>query len=407
MLHILWILLKFILIILGILLGLVLLAVLLVLFCPVRYHAHGEKNGSGLKTLQGEAHVSWLFRALSVHVSWKDGEKRLVFTLFGISLDKLRSFLKKSGSRKKKTAKGKNEKRPVKKNDQEKKPPAKTARKEGLPKEESDVPKKAMPEKISLTEEISIPEEALEEKKTSVEEKVTRIEEKASDIEKSPAVEEKPSPRVVTLEKAYESEAKDSLFSKEKESSEAFTQPPALEEKEENSSSRKEFWSRIKGIISKIIHLPRVLWQKITSIIKGIKEKLKKIRQTIKNISGQIGWWRSFLGDERTKAALSLVWKDTKGLVHHALPTRIWGEVVFGCEDPAITGTVLAVLGMTIPFHKNKVKVTPLFEEENQLTGNVSLKGRIYGIVLVKAVLEIYLNKNIKYVIRQWKHKEE
>ena len=74
---------------------------------------------------------------------------------------------------------------------------------------------------------------------------------------------------------------------------------------------------------------------------------------------------------------------------------------------PAITGTVLAVLGMTIPFHKNKVKVTPLFEEENQLTGNVSLKGRIYGIVLVKAVLEIYLNKNIKYVIRQWKHKEE
>ena len=84
----------------------------------------------------------------------------------------------------------------------------------------------------------------------------------------------------------------------------------------------------------------------------------------MKNISGQIGWWRSFLGDERTKAALSLVWKDTKGLVHHALPTRIWGEVVFGCEDPAITGTVLAVLGMTIPFHKNKVKVTPLFEEK-------------------------------------------
>ncbi len=37
MLHILWILIKFILIILGILLGLALLAVLLLLFCPVRY----------------------------------------------------------------------------------------------------------------------------------------------------------------------------------------------------------------------------------------------------------------------------------------------------------------------------------------------------------------------------------
>ena len=37
MLHILWILMKFILILTGILLGLALLLVLLVLFCPVRY----------------------------------------------------------------------------------------------------------------------------------------------------------------------------------------------------------------------------------------------------------------------------------------------------------------------------------------------------------------------------------
>ena len=43
MLHILWLILKFILIILGILLGLLLLAVLLVLFCPVRYKASAVK----------------------------------------------------------------------------------------------------------------------------------------------------------------------------------------------------------------------------------------------------------------------------------------------------------------------------------------------------------------------------
>ena len=44
MLHILWILIKFILIILGILLGLALLAVLLLLFCPVRYQARAVKE---------------------------------------------------------------------------------------------------------------------------------------------------------------------------------------------------------------------------------------------------------------------------------------------------------------------------------------------------------------------------
>ena len=81
--------------------------------------------------------------------------------------------------------------------------------------------------------------------------------------------------------------------------------------------------------------------------------------------------------------------------------------MTFGCEDPAITGTALAVLGMTFPFHKNRIQVEPLFDGENQLTGKVSLKGRIYGIVLVKTVLEIYINKNVKFVIDGWKHKED
>ena len=42
------------------------------------------------------------------------------------------------------------------------------------------------------------------------------------------------------------------------------------------------------------------------------------------------------------------------------LPTRITGKITFGSEDPAVTGTVLALLGMTIPFHKNKIMVNPL-----------------------------------------------
>ena len=54
MLHILWLILKFILIILGILLGLLLLAVLLVLFCPVRYKASAVKAEGGWKQTEGE-----------------------------------------------------------------------------------------------------------------------------------------------------------------------------------------------------------------------------------------------------------------------------------------------------------------------------------------------------------------
>ena len=47
MLHILWLILKWILILLGILIGLVLLLLLLILFCPVRYRASAEKKANG------------------------------------------------------------------------------------------------------------------------------------------------------------------------------------------------------------------------------------------------------------------------------------------------------------------------------------------------------------------------
>ena len=88
------------------------------------------------------------------------------------------------------------------------------------------------------------------------------------------------------------------------------------------------------------------------------------------------------------------------------LPTRITGKITFGNEDPAVTGMVLAVLGMTIPFHKNKIEVAPLFDDENVLEGEILLKGRIYEIVVLKTAAELYFNKNIKYVIHRWRHKE-
>ena len=183
----------------------------------------------------------------------------------------------------------------------------------------------------------------------------------------------------------------------------------SAEKQEENikSASKSGLFTHIWEILSKIIRFPGNLWNKVISIIKGIIEKIKNITKTISGITDKLGWWKEFLTNERTKAAISLVWKDAKGLLHHVLPTKLEGDVTFGCDDPAITGTVLAVLGMTFPFHKNRIHVNPLFDGENQLTGNVSLKGRIYGIVLIKAAIEIYFNKNIKYVINRWKHKED
>ena len=79
MLHILWLILKFILIILGILLGLLLLAVLLVLFCPVRYKASAVKTEGAWNQIEGEGVVSWLFHGVSLKAEWKDQQMECRF----------------------------------------------------------------------------------------------------------------------------------------------------------------------------------------------------------------------------------------------------------------------------------------------------------------------------------------
>ena len=64
------------------------------------------------------------------------------------------------------------------------------------------------------------------------------------------------------------------------------------------------------------------------------------------------------------------------------------GSVIFGCEDPAVTGSILAALGMSIPLHKNCIQITPLFEGGNHLEGYVKVKGRFYGVMLRKQPLK-------------------
>ena len=101
MLHILWILIKFILIILGILLGLALLAVLLLLFCPVRYQARAVKETGSFKETELEARITWLFHVIGVRFCFHNGEGSVV-SVFGVSLETIKGWLKKlKGGRRK------------------------------------------------------------------------------------------------------------------------------------------------------------------------------------------------------------------------------------------------------------------------------------------------------------------
>ena len=296
MLHILWLILKFILILLGIVLGLLLLAILLILFCPVRYRASGTKEQDDWKKIRGEGQVSWLFHGVVLRAVWAEGNLQTSFRLFGIPVDKILNRRKKVKD---------------------------YAGSEEIP----EKPVNAEAEKM-----ISSPVD--------------------SQLQNAP---EKP--------------------------------------QQETDSDKKE----------KKISPVRKLLSGIQSKRKRIWDRIHHIRATLGRVGTQITWWRDFLEHPKVQAGISLVWTHAKFLIRHVLPTRMDGEITFSTEDPSITGAILAVLGMTIPFHKNCVRVRPLFSGENYCQGNVRIKGRIYGIVFVRAAISIYFNKNIKYVIRRWK----
>ena len=334
MLHILWLILKFILIILGILLGLLLLAVLLVLFCPVRYKASAVKTEGELKQIEGEGIVSWLFHAVSLKVGWKDQQLSLIFYLFGIPIDRL---LKKHRNRK-----------------------------AGLQK------KSRKKEKTSGTDEkTKINSKVLNENPVdSAEGKRDHMQQEDNSAESIQRADEQETEETVSTEISNEIAGKKENFDK--------------------TVQQKTFF--IKKIYSCL-----------QKIIKNIQKKLHSIYMTLGGIRNRVSWWKEFLEHPRVKAARDLVWKHAKFLLKHIFPTRIEGQITFSCEDPALTGTALAVLGMTIPFHKNCVQITPRFDGENYLQGNIKAKGRIYGFVFVRAALSIYFDKNKKYVIKRWK----
>ena len=94
MLHILWILIKFILMFLAILLGLVVLVLLLILFCPIRYQASAAKEVGSFFDASASARISWLFGGLSFRLDYKDRNTGYELRILGIPVFRLLNYLR-------------------------------------------------------------------------------------------------------------------------------------------------------------------------------------------------------------------------------------------------------------------------------------------------------------------------
>ena len=139
---------------------------------------------------------------------------------------------------------------------------------------------------------------------------------------------------------------------------------------------------------------------KIPRKLKNLKCTFQRFCDKIKRMVKRYREMKAFALDERTKAAVSLVWKQAGILLGQALPRKIRGRLHFGTEDPALTGQILGAIGIFYPLFMDNVKVEPDFEKP-ALDGELSLKGRLRIVTVLGIAWRLYRDKNVRYVYRR------
>lgn len=166
----------------------------------------------------------------------------------------------------------------------------------------------------------------------------------------------------------------------EKSEQSAKTRPESTEKKQRKKKDRKEdsdSASKIEQITEKI----KCTYHKFCDKINEITEKKDKITD--------------FLTDETHKNAFLKLKNEAFHLLKKLKPKKIQGEITFGFEDPSLTGRLLAWISMIYPWLGEHTDITPDFEHRT-LSGDLSIRGRLYVITPVVTAIRLILSKAVR-----------
>lgn len=164
-------------------------------------------------------------------------------------------------------------------------------------------------------------------------------------------------------------------------------------------SKWNRFWNIIKESVIKIVNIFK--W--ILGLPQRICRIYRKISLTIRNIYGKIKELLKLLQSKEFAGAKAVIWEQILILLKHAGPRKWKGTLSFGFDDPALTGQVLAGLGMCYPIYKGHVDISPYFDRKI-LEGDFYLRGRMYGFMMLRIIWKLYFNPNIKFMMKRFQH---
>lgn len=150
-------------------------------------------------------------------------------------------------------------------------------------------------------------------------------------------------------------------------------------------------------------------FRKVIYAIRGICDKIKRIWKRVLGVRDTArGLWERkdvFLEfwrlDEHRRARAS-VWKEVRYLWKKLRPKRIEGKIVFGFDDPSMTGICMGGIGMLCAWYPDRLEITPDFERA-VLDGDVLIKGKVRLYVLARILWRVYFNQDIRHMYEHWK----
>lgn len=383
MIHILLLILKIIGIILLSVIGLLLLAVLSVLFVPVRYKAKGDYH----KEFTGKLHIGWFLNALRLDASFdkelKARARVLFFTLYDSDKNKDEAKAGKSYNTSDTHSSGdKNRNKDKEKNVFD------------------DMKDETAGGDIAVSEAGSVKRSGHEgdtqrsekpvEKKNEAEAGKTSDKKNVGQTEGAECVgnAEKPPSEVKKAENAT------SVIVNKVNGETGVHSDGKISEKQPDITSAK----KNPGIIACLKKRIYSLTDKVKSIIKKTKRKIRAVIRSKDKLKKKIDDIKMIINDEANKEMVRLLYSQLKALFKEIMPVKYKINIHYGCDDPYRTGQLLMYISVFYGLSGINMNITPDFNEKI-LEGDIYIKGRVRIYKLLMIVFRVYRNKRFRELV--------
>lgn len=139
-------------------------------------------------------------------------------------------------------------------------------------------------------------------------------------------------------------------------------------------------------------------------ILKKIKIFSDKIRKLPSIFSGKCRKAKDSIGllkSDMVKESICVVWENVVHLWSKLKPRNVSGKLHFGTSDPCLTGWISGAVSVFMGMTGLYLEITPDFEEK-VFEGRIEIKGRLQFVTLLKIVVRLYRDENIKKVAKEF-----